>query len=741
MKRPLALVGFCYLLTLAAAVFVGSGWALPLACICLGLFIAALFIPSARAGGVFPLAFLTMSLAFGSFSVYTQSAVLPAQALADKDAVIEGVVCELPYQAYNRTYYTVKVTDCSLPGAPKNMKIRLSCQNALNVEPYSRITGKVHLFLPSGGEGYSSRSYYASKGIMLFSYLYEYENVRITPPTDKPPYYYALKLRSSLLKSVREMLPPEQAALVNGVVFGDVTSLSDEVSNDFRTIGISHILSVSGLHMSTMAELILMLLLFLRVPKKLSAPFAACGVLAFMAITCFVPSVVRSGVMCLLYLLGMMLSRQADSLTSLGVSVLLIALVNPYAAADIGLLLSFLATLGLILYSNNITTYLNEKCSKIKRGKRLVHGVNGALATTFAAMFFTLPIGIVSFGSVSLIAPLANVLELVPSTVMMNFAAIGAVMNLIAPQSYLAMPFALVSGLLAEYMQKSAHWLAQIPYASISASYGFVLIWLAGTMLLAALTLLMGNSRRLRRVTALLSCILLLFGIFSYRLSMRDVTRVAVLDVGSAESIVVTKNGRAAVIGSGGFSSSSVSRYLKAQGITKLDYIQLITQEREESVNCAELIDQFTPARFVMRESDYIDGFLQVSLPHVQKADFYTNAAQTKLWDDITLDTVSCGSGSAVRLIVNTISVLILPSGAEPDQLPPEWLNSDFLVADSVPKNQAGWNPVVTVFSLDEQDLNAELAKVRNLNPILTAGNGNIVLAVKGDQTVQIRRE
>lgn len=220
MKRPLALVGFSYLLTLAAAVFIGFKWAPLLAGMCLIAFIGFLFVPSLRAGRIIPAAALTMALAFTAFSLYSSGVAEPAASLAEKDAVIQGTVCELPVQSYQRTYYIVEVNSVSLKNAPQHLKIRLSCKNALQVQPFSRICGRVHFFLPSGGEGYTSRTYYASKGIMLFAYLYEYENVAVTPPADKPPYYYALQLRRSLLKSIREILPPEQASLVNGIVFG-----------------------------------------------------------------------------------------------------------------------------------------------------------------------------------------------------------------------------------------------------------------------------------------------------------------------------------------------------------------------------------------------------------------------------------------------------------------------------------------------------------------------------------------
>lgn len=791
MKRPLALVGFCYLLTQAAAVFFGAHMSLALACCCLFGFAVSLFQPKMRITGIFPVALLTMSLAFGGFFAGYQAQMEPSLALDGKDAVIDGVVCELPYQAYNRSYYVVEVQNCSLPGVPQNLKLRLSSQRALTAEPYSRIRGRVHLFLPSGGEGYSSRSYYASKGITLFAYLYEYENVEVTPPTWKPPYYYALKLRSALLKSVRSMLPPQEAGLVNGVLFGDQTSLSPEVAADFRTIGISHILSVSGLHMTTMAQLLLILLLFFRMPRKPAALIAAGGVLGFMAITCFVPTVTRSGVMCLLYLLGIFFSRQPDALNSLGASVLLIGLSNPYAAADVGLLLSFFATLGLILFSDKVSCYLNGKYDRIRyigcrqsdrtqqggetgtaqdgalppatercsqccnctsilrfRGfdvvlsflRPLVRSVNEIVATSAAATVFTLPIVILFFGSVSLIAPLSNLLLLVASTLLMEFGAVAAVLNLIVPQSYLAMPFALVSGLLAKYMQACAHWLAQIPYASISGSYGYVLIWLSGSILLFAIAYLVHKSTRIFKATAWLSVILLLTGMFSHQISGYNVTRITVLDAGTAQAVVITRNGHAAVVGCGGFSSNTISNYLRSRGISRLDYLQTLMQDTDELKNCAELMKAFQPEQLLIQEDDRIDGFIRQALPKAETVTDYRETAQSQLWGSAEVSVQNCGKAAAARITADGISVLLLPAGADAAALPTEWLYSDILVISEVPQDFALPEPYFTVLSMDEEDL-SKAAKGKALHPIVTGGRGNVVLELNSNRTIKIMRE
>lgn len=740
MKRPLALVGFSYLLTLAAAVYFGARWSLVFACAALLGFAVTLLLPKTRAAGVFPAALLAVSLAFGSFAAYAQSAVEPVRALAEKDAVIEGTVVELPVQAYGKNYYVVEVRKTGGTELAQSYKIRLSSQKALHAEPYSEIRAKVHFFLPSGGEGYSSRSYYASKGILLFAYLYEYEGVTVSPPADKPPYYYALQLRSALLRSVRSMLPPEEAKLVNGVLLGDQAGLSEQVASDFRTIGISHILSVSGLHMATMAELILMLLLFLRVPKKAAALIASGGVFAFMAVTCFVPSVTRSGVMCLLYLGGILFSRTPDSLNSLGAAVLLIGLANPYAAADVGLLLSFFATLGLIVCSGPVSGTLNRKLDHVKALRPLVRGISGTLGTTAGAVLFTLPVVMLSFGTVSLIAPLSNLLELVPSTLMMNFAAIAAVLNLLLPQSFLAMPFALAAGLLANYMQACAHWLASAPYASVPASGGFLLLWLAGTFLLAAAALFLSRSRRVYRAAAWLSAIVLLVGVFSSQLANRGVTRIAVLDVGSAQAVVLTRGGHGAVIGCGGLSEGAVSRYLRSEGVTQLDYLQPLTQEAQESSNCAGLLNTFSPRRFVLQDTGLMDGYLQVAAGKAGGFSGYRSSAEASVFGDVKISTIVQAGVSAVRIEAGQTAVLLCPKGGDLAGLPPGWLASDFAVFDTVPEKANLLGQAFTVLSMAAEDVPRQVA-AQAANPIATAGGGNIVLQIGQDHTLQIRRE
>ena len=738
MRRPLVLVGFSYLLTLAAAVFLGTEISFVLFWCCLALFGVTVAVRKTRTALVFPAAFLTAAIAFGSFSWYFHTAVQPPRSLDGKDAKVEGTVCELPYSQYGRWYYVVNLDSVAASGAPQKFKIRLSSQSELDTGPYSRIRCKVHFFRPQGGEGYSAESYYESRGIRMFAYLYDHDQIAVFPPASKPPYFYALLLRRSMLNSVDSMLPQKEAGLIRGMLLGDKAALPSETTADFRTAGVSHLLAVSGLHMATIAQLLFLIFGLFRIPKKRSGPIAAAGIFCFMAVTGFVPSVVRSGIMCLLCLAAPLISRRADPLNSLGTAVLILCLPNPYAAADVGLLLSFFATLGLILFTNPIESWLDSHLNRFRPLHSLMKGIDGILATSASAIFATLPVMILSFGNISLIAPISNLLMLVPASLLISVSAAGAVIGLFAPQSFLLMPFALLSGLLSKYLLFCAHEMAKIPFASISASYGYLFLWLAGSIVLFALAVALHGGKKLAVTSGCLSAVILLTGILSYGYLNRGVMRIAVLDVGTGLSVAVTENGQAVVFGCGGYRSSEITSYLSGRNTQNLDCLHLLTQGRQEAANSSALTGRFSTGTLYAPSESRYDGFVQRAAS-CSRAVVWQGASEEKSWQNLKMIREDCGENSAVWLQTCNLSFLLLPDGADLSMLPQEWLSPDFLITDLPPAKCRLLRPACTILSMDEQDLCKPPPSGNHI--LWTGGSGNIVLKLKGDRRLSVGRE
>ena len=137
----------------------------------------------------------------------------------------------------------------------------------------------------------------------------------------------------------------------------------------------------------------------------------------YALITGCTPSVIRSVIMNALLLLGPLLDRESDAPTSLSFALMVLLFQNPHACQSVGLQLSFASVAGILAFSGRISGALTAHLPKAGRGKGLrprllglLRGAAVSLGTTVGATAFTLPLGAWYFGTVSLVAPVANLL-------------------------------------------------------------------------------------------------------------------------------------------------------------------------------------------------------------------------------------------------------------------------------------------------------------------------------------------
>ncbi len=746
MSRPFALIGFVYLAVQAVSVYFGSGFALAASGGCLLLFLIAMLIPKLRTAKVIPIACLTAAVALGAYAGYHAWKIDPLKTLAEKDAYITGTLCELPYEDNGKFYYTLRVDTIAVDGMeqPHNPgKIIMTSRNGLDIEPYGTVSGKVHFYESFGSEdGFSMRQSDYSKRIHMRAYLYEYEGYSVLPTAQKPPYYYALSVRKAMMNALDRQLPKEEAGVMKAVLLGDKTGLTEEIKSDFRTAGTYHLLVVSGLHMTIIFQGLLKFLRFCKVPHRVSCIVTALGVLGFMAVTGFTPSVMRSGIMSLLLLAALLFRRKADTLNSLGVAVLILCAVNPYAAADIGFLLSVVSVLSLVLFSGPIRRFFLQKTQRIQHGKRLLSGVFSSVSSSLAVMAGTLPIMLLVFDTVSVIAPVSNLLMIFPSTLMLPFTGLAALLEAVPSLSLAAKPFALVGGLIAKYLVFAAHWLAKIPFAAISADYDFVRLWLAMTLLLFALAVFLAKRRLLVRTVLALSSVLLLTGVLSYQLANRSVTRVSVLDVQDGISVVVTSGGQTAVIGCHAYSDYATARYLKGHGIRTIDYLQPVSEEAKEYQNLSALNSAFHTENLLLPGGEYFAGDLEKSLEEVGKISYYEKSADTVLNEDVAISLRAGAKGSYTVLTVRDIRILILSSEYDLTELETDLGDIDLLITDTVPQNAARLQSFITVLSMEEQSMadSVQAMEPGNVQLYATAGRGHFHIDVEGGRNIVLRR-
>lgn len=218
-------------------------------------------------------------------------------------------------------------------------------------------------------------------------------------------------------ENVNEMMPEKYASIFTGLILGDTTKIEKEVKENFKIANISHILAISGMHITYIIIGIEMLLKPLLGKRKMRI-VTVIILIFYMFITGFSPSVVRASIMGILMIISKLIYRKNDIWTSISVSLLILLIYNPFLITNVGLQLSYLGTIGIICFNKNVYKFLRNikiKNKKIKyRINRkivlLVDKIKEILSVTLSAQIVILPIILFHFNSLGIYFFISNIL-------------------------------------------------------------------------------------------------------------------------------------------------------------------------------------------------------------------------------------------------------------------------------------------------------------------------------------------
>ncbi|MCI8496927.1 MAG: hypothetical protein HFE85_01585 [Clostridiales bacterium] len=361
---------------------------------------------------------------------------------------------------------------------------------------------------------------------------------------------------------------------------------------------------------------------------------------------------------------------------------------------------------------------------------------------TLSANLFTLPVTIMIFGEVSLIAPVANLLCAMPASAMMVCGGLAAVSFPVGFLHFLTYPLAFAAGIIGKYLIATAHLLAQLPYASVPANQPYVILWLVGTLILVGFVLLFRRSRRTARLTALISIIMLCSGIFSSQVLELGVTRITVMDVGNGTSLVISRGNRAAVIGCGGAFNAAplVYYYLRDHNVRRMDALILPMMTEQYASAAAQLLAD-CPADAVMagENGPLAEGILrQAKNSRILSAD----SCEISLWEDVTITMQQQEKGVVLLLTCGETKVLFCSSDADVQKFGGDSSDIQAVVLESsLPVNyQELHAPVALVYGRREDAAKVQLQLLANEVNSAAAADGTLEIATKGDGIITIRR-
>ena len=330
------------------------------------------------------------------------------------------------------------------------------------------------LQLPGKIEDFDYGAYLARHNIYAVMYFakIEYEGDRDLS-WQEGIYGYLLEKKQTLATVINRHLPEPEAGLANAILFGYRRTVLEEDMAIFSRVGLSHLIAISGSHITILSAMIVNFFLFLGLTRQRSLILVFLFLFIYPLITGASASAVRSAIMGALVFLAIFFKRESSLLRALILSASLMLFLNPQLLFfDIGFQLSFAALIGIIfLYpigeekSGKLLFYFKLKGKTYRIFKLFLDTVN----LTLVSQIVILPIALVNFKQLSLIAPLANILALWTFPPLLASLLMAIFLSLAFPA--LAICFFFPSYLLLKYLFLISNFLAAPPSAAFNISF------------------------------------------------------------------------------------------------------------------------------------------------------------------------------------------------------------------------------------------------------------------------------
>ena len=397
--RPLCIATICYIIGIIMGLYLSSFGIVFLLCL-------LLFIITFKFNKKMCVYILIIVIGFSYIKLIDYSYEKDYGLVNSKENyIIEGIIVSDKRDKEYKEVYNLdvkKIDGVKIKGSKKYLlNIKKSKEMDLKFGEYIKINAKIEL--PSKARNYMGFDYQRYlKSKKIIATIIDVENVEIL---DVNKANIAENIFNSVRNNIKEimykLLPKDARELAVGMMIGDKDELDAKIEEDFKNSNLTHMLAVSGAHIS---YVILGLNLMLKkTSNRLKKIFIICFLIFFVGVTNFTPSVQRASIMAILLLVSTMLYRSQDTYTSIAFSGLVILIINPYSFFDIGFQLSFGGTIGIVLMYNNLI-------KRFKTNGKLKGYIVSSICVSVCANFIIIPIMAFNFNTVSLTFWISNLL-------------------------------------------------------------------------------------------------------------------------------------------------------------------------------------------------------------------------------------------------------------------------------------------------------------------------------------------
>jgi len=508
--------------------------------------------------------------------------------------------------------------------APATGKILLTVRSLLGAWHYGdilRVSLKLRAprnFRTPGSFDYER--YLARHDIYLTAFLWDDRGIEQIGATRNSIQHRIEHLRRDLGIFFTGHLDSQTAAVLRALILGDQGLIENDLRQAFSRAGVTHVLSVSGLHIALVAATAYggwwwvlgrsrSVLLTFKVPK-LASLLTFPPVLFYAALAGGNVGTWRSVIMVFVYLLARIVDRHGDIYRSLAFAAIVISLIEPGAILDISFQLSFVSVFSIALGAGQLSSWWDQRNTQLFFHKSVLHSDLLRWGSTYGAVSIfallgTAPLTAFHFNQISLAGLIANLI-VVP---LLGSAAV--IFGLLTAAGFfldsrIVTIFLWIAGFFTRIGNKVVLWFAALPYASLHVvTPSKVELLLLYTLLLCGFCRSLLPPRSFRRfVIVLLIGTLFDIGLWVSQRYFHHTLQVSFLDVGQGDAAVVElPDGRVMIIDGGGFASQDfdtgeaiLAPFLWGRKIRQVDILVMSHPQLDHYGGLLYIAEHFSPS-------------------------------------------------------------------------------------------------------------------------------------------------
>jgi competence protein ComEC len=511
-----------------------------------------------------------------------------------KPAQVEGIVKDYPRYDGKKTTFTIR-TD-SKNGYSRNIQVYCNFATHLQKGDMVELKGSLKQPTRAGNPGeFDYRKYLEKNGIFYIFSVKEEKDLCISRPASGfQGWINSYRYNSQEL--IKEVLPHDEAAILLGMLLGIIEGIDSSEYSDYQKTGVVHIFSVSGLHVGFLLLLCAWACSLLGFSRKTRVISGILLLLIYATLVGWPVPVIRSVIMGSIGLIAFYSGRDNRMLNSLGLSGIVILLINPNSLLQITFQLSFAAAWGLVY----LFPLLRRKLNYNSRWGDL-------LLVPICAQLAVLPLTAYHFHLFSPLALLANI----PITYLSGGAVILGFLSLLSGGLLpgLSAVFLYPAGLCIDLIRVVNELVVNIPGSYlrvITPGVALIVLYYAGLLLFIYAYTATGDKKR----SSVLATGLIMIAFFVIVICLpgsiynRGKLEVTFIDVGQGDSILIkTPRGKFILVDGGGSDFSDpgarkVLPYLYYRGVREL-YLVINTHPDTDHLQGLETVLKEIPVRYI----------------------------------------------------------------------------------------------------------------------------------------------